>query len=87
MFITAALEEMESNRKGRRIHERPLRMFLCVYPGLQPTARNSMCPEGLDSNAAKTSSKESTNCFRRSKVNTRQDKAIANGEGEKKRSF
>ncbi|XP_033925667.1 tyrosine-protein phosphatase non-receptor type 22 [Melopsittacus undulatus] len=34
---------------------------------LQPPARNSICPKGLESNAAITSSKESTNCFRRSK--------------------
>ncbi|XP_062482592.1 tyrosine-protein phosphatase non-receptor type 22 isoform X1 [Pezoporus occidentalis] len=34
---------------------------------LQPAVRNPMRPEGLESNAAITSSKKSTNCFRRSK--------------------
>ncbi|XP_065554425.1 tyrosine-protein phosphatase non-receptor type 22 isoform X2 [Lathamus discolor] len=45
----------------------PNSFVLADAASLQPAARNSMCPEGLESNAAITSSKESTNCFRRSK--------------------
>ncbi|KAM8988168.1 tyrosine-protein phosphatase non-receptor type 22 isoform 3-T3 [Ara ararauna] len=45
----------------------PNSFVLADAASLQPAARNSMCPVGLESNAAKTSPKESTNCFRRSK--------------------
>ncbi|KFQ45519.1 Tyrosine-protein phosphatase non-receptor type 22 [Nestor notabilis] len=45
----------------------PKSFVLADAASLQATARNSMCPVGLESNASETSSKESTKCFRRSK--------------------
>ncbi|KFZ57136.1 Tyrosine-protein phosphatase non-receptor type 22, partial [Antrostomus carolinensis] len=45
----------------------PESFVLADAASLQPAARNSMGPPGLESNASETSSQESTKCFRRSK--------------------
>ncbi|XP_050767289.1 tyrosine-protein phosphatase non-receptor type 22 [Gymnogyps californianus] len=45
----------------------PESFFLADPASLQPAARNSVSPPGLENNASETLSKEPTKCFRRSK--------------------
>ena len=72
-------------KKSRRILEWPLKMFWCMFPGLQPAARNSVSPPGLENNASETSSKEPTKCFRRSKVKNNTKQKLLRTEGERTR--
>lgn len=52
-----------------------------MFPGLQPAARNSSSPAGLENKGSETSSKELMKCFRRSKV--KETKGVETTEGER----